>query len=171
MSRESNDQSESIDPRAKRRQWEREHYRKDPQKALERVRRYQATEKGKAAAKRARARDNATYKARMERYRAQATENNRRWYYRDLERSRDIKRVAAIRRRDREQKAAGHASSEQLLARAAYWGWRCWICRGEWVTFDHVKPLAAGGSHWPSNRRPICRHCNEKKGATWPFVV
>jgi hypothetical protein len=34
---------------------------------------------------------------------------------------------------------------------------------------DHVKPLAAGGSQWPSNQRPACWPCNFRKGARWPY--
>jgi 5-methylcytosine-specific restriction endonuclease McrA len=61
-------------------------------------------------------------------------------------------------------------SAEQLLAKFAYWGNRCWICRAtEDLTLDHVKPLSAGGAHVLANMRPACRSCNSRKGAKWPF--
>jgi 5-methylcytosine-specific restriction endonuclease McrA len=64
----------------------------------------------------------------------------------------------------------GHCSREQLAARVAYYGGRCHICREAANEIDHVKPVAAGGSNWPANLRPICGRCNRSKGATWRDV-
>lgn len=58
---------------------------------------------------------------------------------------------------------------DELAAKLAYWGWRCWMCGDPADTLDHVKPLAAGGPHCLSNLRPACRSCNSSKGARWPM--
>jgi 5-methylcytosine-specific restriction endonuclease McrA len=79
------------------------------------------------------------------------------------------RRAAAQRRAEREAAAPGFATDEQLAARWAYYGGRCWMCGKPADHMDHVKPLAAGGSNWPSNQRPACWPCNFRKGARWPF--
>lgn len=58
---------------------------------------------------------------------------------------------------------------DQLAARMAYCGNRCWICAGPFEQVDHVKPLAKGGPHMLANLRPICAPCNNRKRATWPL--
>lgn len=69
----------------------------------------------------------------------------------------------------------GHGGSfctrEQLAARFAYYGGRCWLCRepGADVT-DHVKPRIRGGPDWPANLRPAHRSCNARKSRRWPFT-
>jgi len=70
-------------------------------------------------------------------------------------------------RRDAEKLAAGNATLDQVVARVAYYGWACWICGAPFSEIDHVKPIARGGSNWPSNLRPICLPCNRKKSAKW----
>ena len=71
--------------------------------------------------------------------------------------------------------ANGHVpySSEQLLRKLDYWGWKCWICH-ESVTpgtyhLDHVKPINKGGMDCLSNLRPACGSCNKSKSDRWPF--
>lgn len=60
---------------------------------------------------------------------------------------------------------------EQLAARLALYGGRCWLCRQLGAdTVDHVKPRAAGGPDWPSNLRPAHRTCNARKSKRWPFT-
>lgn len=56
-----------------------------------------------------------------------------------------------------------------LEAKCAYWGNRCWICRGPREAIDHVKPLDKGGYHILANLRPICRACNTRKKNQWPY--
>lgn len=80
-----------------------------------------------------------------------------------------IARAGDANRRARERNAPGKATAEQVAARWAYYGGKCWMCGRPAVETDHVKPLAAGGSHWPSNLRPACRSCNSIKRARWPF--
>lgn len=61
-------------------------------------------------------------------------------------------------------------SVEQLRARYAFWGNRCWICRCEGVMeADHVKPISKGGPDILANIRPACRRCNVRKRARWPI--
>lgn len=60
---------------------------------------------------------------------------------------------------------------EQLAAKVAYWGDRCWLCTGEWTAIDHVKPLSKGGPHILANLRPICQSCNSHKRNTWPWPL
>lgn len=58
-------------------------------------------------------------------------------------------------------------SAEAMRARMAYFGFRCWMCRGPFEHVDHVKPLAKGGPHILANLRPACAPCNVRKGASW----
>ena len=73
-------------------------------------------------------------------------------------------------RREAERLAPGTATLEDVAARVEFYGWRCWICGAPFAEVDHVKPIAAGGSKWPSNLRPICVSCNRRKSATWNGV-
>lgn len=70
-------------------------------------------------------------------------------------------------RRARKMGATGSATTEQIAARVAYYGGRCWMCGAPWEHVDHVKPVAAGGSNWPANLRPACAPCNLRKGSRW----
>jgi len=87
------------------------------------------------------------------------------------------KAVRAIQQRRRakrsslEARAQGDATAEQLDARMAYYGYKCWVCGGPFEAVDHVKPLNKGGSNWPANLRPACTHCNCSKKDTWPFAA
>lgn len=62
-------------------------------------------------------------------------------------------------------------TASQLAAKLAYWGERCWMCRGAAGAVDHVKPLSRGGWHMLANLRPICTSCNSRKRNRWPFPV
>lgn len=85
------------------------------------------------------------------------------------ERYRKIARAAEYRRKARELNAPGNATVDQILARWAYYGSKCWICGKDAEHTDHVKPLSKGGSNWPANLRPACSSCNRAKNAKWPF--
>jgi 5-methylcytosine-specific restriction endonuclease McrA len=91
----------------------------------------------------------------------------RRAAYNRKHRSKDatklLRRVECARRRARERGAAGWFTRAQMLARVAYFGYRCWMCGGAWESIDHVIPLAKGGSNWPANLRPACQPCNARK--------
>jgi len=70
-------------------------------------------------------------------------------------------------RYERVRRASGRATPVQIQARIDYYAGCCYMCGAAADTIDHVKPLAAGGSNWPSNLRPACRSCNSSKGARW----
>lgn len=58
-------------------------------------------------------------------------------------------------------------TGKQLAERMAYYGNRCWMCRGAFDHVDHVKPLSKGGSNMLSNLRPSCAFCNLSKNDKW----
>lgn len=71
----------------------------------------------------------------------------------------------------RMKSAAGIASPQQIAARWAYYGGKCWMCGSPATDTEHVKPLAAGGPNWPANLRPACSTCNRSKSGTWPYPL
>lgn len=82
--------------------------------------------------------------------------------------------VIAIESRRRAQKlgsAVAPVTANQIAARMAYWGDKCWMCRGPFEQVDHVKPLSKGGMHSLSNFRPACSSCNASKGGKWSGVA
>lgn len=60
---------------------------------------------------------------------------------------------------------------EQLAAKKAYWGHRCWMCGGPAAAWDHVKPINRQGPHILANLRPACLPCNTRKKDTWPLAA
>lgn len=86
------------------------------------------------------------------------------------ERYRQYARTGDNNRRAREKNAAGSATNAQIEARWDYYGRKCWMCGADAVATDHVKPLSKGGSNWPSNLRPACEPCNNRKRNRWPFI-
>lgn len=62
-------------------------------------------------------------------------------------------------------------TDDQLRAKIAFWGDRCWMCHGPYDAVDHVKPLSKGGWHALLNSRPACRPCNSSKSGRWPYPV
>ena len=107
----------------------------------------------------------------------------RAWYAANVERARASSQAWARqnaptraekerRRRAAKMRTAVHAITPVMLtAKAAYWGDKCWMCGGPPETWDHVKPLAAGGPHILANLRPACRPCNSSKSARWPYPL
>lgn len=95
------------------------------------------------------------------------------WQARHPERYADQKRASESRRRARKASVlVMDFTNEQLSARLAYYGHKCWICKtGNYEELDHVKPLSKGGAHMLSNLRPACQPCNRAKWANWPFLV
>lgn len=86
----------------------------------------------------------------------------------DPERFREAwrKRQAAIRRGCK----VYAVTVDQIAAKVAYWGGKCWMCGGPYDSIDHVKPLAKGGAHCLANLRPACTPCNTRKRDRWPYV-
>lgn len=169
--------SHGIIDRDRRREKKRRCYARHPEKQKARSRRYYAAHREAILA-----RDRAKYRLNPKNKRAQSRawrQNNpdkyrailRRWYHGNLEYARERCRVAALRRRAIKRAANGHATIEQVRARIAYYGERCWICGAPWAHLDHVLPLVSGGSNWPANIRPACATCNLRKGARHPSEI
>jgi len=61
----------------------------------------------------------------------------------------------------------GTFTTEQWLARVAFYGWKCFYCGKDLqyggLAMDHAIPVARGGTNWPSNLLPACKHCNSQK--------
>ncbi len=139
-------------------------YWSDPEESRRRARSYAAVLNAKPERKAAKqAWATADRAANPEKYRART----RRMYANNPE---------GHRQKTQRHRARKHASTvaditpSMLAAKWAYWGGKCWMCGGEAVEWDHVKPLAKGGSHCLSNLRPACRSCNAQKSAAWPVL-
>ena len=92
-------------------------------------------------------------------------------YAADPQKAREKGRVNGQKRRARKLAAPGaeYATKDMIASRWQMYGGSCWMCGKEAVATDHVKPLSAGGSHFPSNLRPACTSCNSSKSAKWPY--
>jgi len=93
------------------------------------------------------------------------------WRQANVAKAREIHRITQANRRARKAGAGGYATADQVAARWAYYGGRCWICGAIATETDHVKPVAAKGASWASNLRPICGDCNKRKSDAWPYVA
>lgn len=153
---------------------QRETYRRDPQKRLESNRRWAEANPDKVSA-----RSKRYYIENRERILeyskewAAANREKRREYVRRYDAKHpEVHRSVVMRLRARR---AGvellHFPADQIFIRMAYFGFKCWMCRGAFEAVDHVKPLSKGGPHLLSNLRPACRSCNASKGGQWPFPV
>lgn len=155
-----------ADPEAKKAKV-REYQKKDPERwAAYWARRYAENREAQAAAAKAWYQQNRAYAIqRAKEYAAahpeQARSAKRR--YKKSERGRLVDLANVHARIARKKNAPGRASVEQLEGRWAYYDGLCWMCGDPANEWDHVIPLAGGGSNWPSNLRPACRHCNSRK--------
>lgn len=118
------------------------------------VRKYRETN-GDQISARKRAYFQRTYPARKEAH----AEKREAWRQKNRERARWHVRM----RRARVRGAVGWATPEQIAARIAYYGHRCYLCGGAYESIDHVIPVSRGGSNWPANMRPACGRCNSRK--------
>lgn len=96
-------------------------------------------------------------------------ERSRAWRAANPEKVRATIKRQNVVRTARTLATPGIATTEQVAARWAYYGGKCWMCGDTATDTDHVKPLAKGGCNWPSNLRPACRRCNRSKSAKWPY--
>jgi len=106
-------------------------------------------------------------KAYYETYPEKVKARNKAWHDTHPEKLRALRERRRARKLD--ARGADYTTAEHIKGRWAMWGDRCYICGEPAEATDHVIPLARGGSHWPANLRPICRHCNSAKGASWPI--
>jgi hypothetical protein len=132
-----------------------------------------------ANVERVRARDRANRTKNRERilaYRREWADRNRErlrrqeveWRTANRERFLATDRLNSQRRRAREREALiVPFTREQVFARMAYWGNRCYVCMAPWEAIDHVKPLRKGGAHCLANFRPICGYHNNRKKDRW----
>jgi 5-methylcytosine-specific restriction endonuclease McrA len=102
------------------------------------------------------------HRGKMHDIRQSRSEVGRRYYRTHKE----VYRRNGLERRARETGASGHCTKEQLAARLHVFGARCWMCGAPWEHWDHVIPLARGGTNWPANLRPACASCNQRKNAS-----
>lgn len=81
----------------------------------------------------------------------------------------DLNAVLCTRRRARRHRSDGSYATNEWQALKALYGFRCLRCgRAEpeiVLTFDHVVPLAKGGTDSVENGQPLCKDCN-----TWKNV-
>lgn len=80
-----------------------------------------------------------------------------------MRRNPDRNALYHARRRALRGRASGTCTVEQLQARIDFYGGRCWMCGVSYEAIDHVIPLSKGGTNWPVNLRPACKHCNSRK--------
>lgn len=74
------------------------------------------------------------------------------------------RRAAKVRRRAREQDLeCGCVSASALLLITELDNNLCVYCGDEATSYDHVEPLASGGSHCVANLRRACTTCNIRK--------
>lgn len=104
---------------------------------------------------------------------AKQRDANARWRKANPERFRELNRMSVAVRKVRLAKAQTIPFTvEQLEARLAFYGWKCWMCKtAPFEHLDHVKPISKGGSHMLSNLRPACGFCNMSKKDKWPLEV
>lgn len=81
-------------------------------------------------------------------------------------------RALNSRRRAKQFTAEGYhyTNAQHIEWRWQMWGGKCWMCSSKAEATDHVIPLNAGGSHWPSNLRPICKSCNSRRSKKRPQI-
>lgn len=74
--------------------------------------------------------------------------------------------VTSHRRRDRVRGTASHFSQAEWRELCAKYDQRC-LCCGQQkpLSPDHVVPISRGGSNAIENIQPLCRQCNQTKGA------
>lgn len=96
----------------------------------------------------------------------------RKWQADNSEYMREYMRRYASMRRSRLASVSGTwFTADQLSARMAYFGDRCWMCGGDFEHVDHVKPVSKGGPHLLANLRPSCGRCNRSKSGKWEGAV
>jgi 5-methylcytosine-specific restriction endonuclease McrA len=81
-------------------------------------------------------------------------------------------RAQNSRRRAKKRGAEGSFTADDIAAIRRRQHDQCLICRVNLNgkgTVDHIVPLAAGGSNWPSNLQLLCKPCNSSKGARDPI--
>jgi len=82
----------------------------------------------------------------------------------------DKQAAAAHRRRARRRRAPGHHTWRDLQEiREGFWS-RCIYCSSLAETWDHIIPVAEGGTNFRWNMAPACKSCNSRKQAQDPLL-
>lgn len=101
-------------------------------------------------------------------------EQNRRWYYKDLDHSRAVHLEKEHRRRAQKLGAEGSHTKEELALLLEKQGHRCAYCRANLRKVkkhaDHIFPLSLGGSNSIDNIQWLCATCNLSKSAKDPIA-
>lgn len=121
------------------------------------VRRYAQSSKGKEAHRRA-----------MARYaKTEGRKRGRRRYFQSS-RGKQASRRHKITRRAKKTHAGGTYTQSQWYKLCEFYGFRCLKCDRkmsfEDIQFDHIKPIAKGGTSFITNGQPLCGKCNKQKG-------
>lgn len=88
-------------------------------------------------------------------------------YYSDVNRARKWSRENQRQRRAAIKQSPGHFTEEEFQALCESYGNQCLACGRTDVRLspDHVKPLSKMGPNVIENIQPLCRFCNQSKGA------
>lgn len=157
----------SVDPRtkftpeqlvARTNELGRESYQRHREKNLARNRKYHADNRERLQAR------SRKWRAENPGYQAKKTKE---WYAENPERAKEIWRDKRGRRREQEQLTfTMPIQYDRLLAK---YGMVCHLCKKtiekDQMSWDHVIPLARGGTHTEENLKPAHRRCNSLKGA------
>lgn len=84
----------------------------------------------------------------------------------------EMVRACYRRRRARERGLEGHHTAQDVANLHKLQKGKCAFCRislQHGVHVDHIMPVAAGGTDWPSNLQLLCPTCNRSKGAKHPI--
>ena len=104
------------------------------------------------------------------------------WRVNNLERGREINRLASVRRRTKKHGLIHNLSEQEWLHILEYFGHRCAYCfqksppyhsrsgTHHKLAMDHVVPVASGGHTVPDNIVPACQSCNASK-SDLPLLV
>ncbi len=85
------------------------------------------------------------------------------WNKRNPERLSKARVAASMRRRAVEKKAPGNPKARDLRYLMDSYLGKCAYCMSAATQFDHVIPLASGGTNYVDNLVPACERCNKKK--------
>ena len=100
--------------------------------------------------------------------RAKVAENARRYYWKDVERNRTLRRMNQRVRKARAARLPVFTVTAKDMRRLLSSPCAVTGCDRTDIQIDHIIPIARGGSHGAGNLQPLCAFHNRSKGArTW----